>query len=144
MHYSEKLYKLLFTWSLQFKVCLWIIIIFLKQWSETQFCLQVSKGSLRELGEHCLKFVSTSSWHVLWILEVIVNPGELSIPPVCSPPKVVRKVVFVHLDWPGQAPCTLLMHIFSLFVFATFFLCGWSSKDANKIQRRIEKLYLYL
>lgn len=45
---------------------------------------------------------------------MIVNPvRELSIPPVCSPPKEVRSVpVFVNLDRPGKIACALLLCIF--------------------------------
>ena len=45
-----------------------------------------------------------------------MNPvRELSIPPVCSPPKEVRSVpVSVHLDRPGMIACTLVLCIFLL------------------------------
>lgn len=46
---------------------------------------------------------------------IVNHVGEFSVPPVCSPPKGVRKcavLVFVHLHWPAQAPLTTYTYFF--------------------------------
>ena len=68
---------------------------------------------VRDTLGHCVSCLSAFD---LWKFEMIVNPvRELSIPPVCSPPKEVRSVpVSVHLDRPGKIACTLVLCIFLL------------------------------
>lgn len=69
---------------------------------------------LRDVRDTLGSLVSCLSAFDLWEFEMIVNPvRELSIPPVCSPPKEVRSVpVFVNLDRPGKIACALLLCIF--------------------------------
>lgn len=137
----EKLRKFLLNWNTLFKV---EELLVFKTMKGNTVLSTVSKGSLRELGGQCLMFISTCTWYLLWMFEMIVNSiGKLSFHVCAHLPKLWEKHASVCTSWLAQPGSLYLTCLYFFFLFSLFFICGWFSRDGDKIQRRPEKLYMY-